>query len=670
MNPSHQADCLGSCLPTFHDLCSEGLDFPILNPSSTLEDLEGFSFNFTVTPMTAGGIIASEFERQRRLPGVLVLHNSNFVSLISRRSFLERLSQPYGIELFIKRPIQVFLSIVSIEQPLILSETERIDRATQLALQRSVSQIYEPILVKEMEGNLSIIDFQTLLLAQSQILSLQKEELAQQSQQIESLNNQLRWQASHDPLTQLINRRSFEQHLDSALHDLRSCPGSHVLCYLDLDRFKVVNDTCGHIAGDELLKQVSNLMRNGVRKTDIIGRLGGDEFALLLYNCKLECGLNLANLLRQKLEDLRFFWNNHVFRIGASIGLILMDNPFMDFKEALRIADNACYVAKNKGKNRIHVYQNNDREILKEQVTVNSLAKLQQAIDENRLCLYFQPLISLTSQASLGQFISQDIPGHHHNNSSHFSPSTLVSGYPIAACEILLRLKDEEGNILPPGPFIAAAERYKLMHQIDRWVLKYLFSYLEQASEQNSNKNLESLHPIYMVNISGETLRDEDFVFFLQSQIERCKFPSSLLCFEITETVAVTNVHQASSLIRRIRDLGCHFALDDFGSGMSSFTYLKHFAVDFLKIDAMFARDIATDAINLSIIKAIHEVGHSIGLQTIVEGVEDLSILPILKSLGIQYAQGYGIQRPRPLKAVTQKTVTHKRPKRSVSSIC
>lgn len=355
----------------------------------------------------------------------------------------------------------------------------------------------------------------------------------------------------------------------------------------------------------------------------MVGRLGGDEFAILLYNCNLEVGLKLANLLRQSLEDLRFTWDKQVFRIGASIGVMVINDPSADLKDVLRSADNACYVAKNKGKNRVYVYQDDDKELLNERMTINSLAKLQQAIDDDRLCLYFQPLICL-----------------NHEDLDPSEGTIRVEKCSVAACEVLLRFKDEKGEILPPSPFILAAERYKLMHQIDRWVVQSLLSYVAQ--------NKECVCPLYMINLSGETLKDEEFPLFVQSQLERFNVSPSLLCFEITETVAITNFHQASQLIHYLRNLGCSFALDDFGSGMSSFTYLKHFAVDFIKVDAMFAQDLTPDSLNLSIIKAIHQVGHSIGLQTIVEGIEDPKLLSLLNGLGIEYAQGFGIQKPQP----------------------
>jgi diguanylate cyclase (GGDEF)-like protein len=606
---------------------SESLNLKSLTARSTLKDLT--RFYCSVDPGAIGSILASEFKQHIHLPGVLVLNGAHLLAFISRRTFLERLSQPYGLELFLKRPIGVFLSIANMEKPLILSETERIDCAVQLALQRSSSQIYEPIIVRGIQQEWSILDFQTLLLAQSQILAIQKEELAQQSQKIETLNSHLTWQASHDPLTHLMNRRAFEQHLQSAISDLNlSSHRSHILCYLDLDRFKIVNDTCGHIAGDELLKEVSNLMRNYIRKTDIVGRLGGDEFAILLYNCNLEAGLKMANLLRQNLEDLRFTWDKHIFRIGASIGVMVINDHSADLKEVLRSADNACYVAKNKGKNRVYVYQDDDKEVLNERITLNSLGKLQEAIDNNQLCLYFQPLIML-----------------NHQNLELSDSSIMEKEFSVIACEILLRFKDEKGNILPPAPLILAAERYKLMHQIDRWVFESLLSYLDKNRGYN--------YPLYMVNLSGETLRDEEFFLFVKSQIDKFNISPTLLCFEITETAAITNFNQASQLIYNLRNLGCSFALDDFGSGMSSFTYLKHFAVDFIKVDGMFAQDLNPDSLNLSIIKAIHEVGHAIGLKTIVEGIEDPSFLPLLNQLGIEYAQGFGIQQPQPLKVTS-----------------
>ena len=623
---------------SYYNSCSYYLDLPLLNSFSTLENLN--RAYFTVPPDTIGALIAREFEQQADLPGVIVCQNSILLAMISRRVFLERLSQPYGIELFLKRPIEVFLSIATINAPLVLPETERIDRSAHIALQRTIPQIYEPIVVKGSDGSFSLLDFQKLILAQSQLLSLQRDELTQKSQQIEVLNSQLSWQANHDPLTHLINRRAFEQQIEAALQNLLEQGVPHILCYIDLDRFKVINDSCGHIAGDELLKQVASLMQNSIRRTDIVGRLGGDEFALLLHQCSLDDGIYLSNFLRQNLENLRFVWDEKIFRIGASIGLVIMDDPSVDMKELLKAADSACYMAKNCGRNRIYIYEANDGELLKQRTTVNSLTELQRAIEANRLCLYSQPIISLAALTAQDAQESELTISRPNDRVS----DRVSDQYSIAAYEIFLRVKDDEGHILLPSPFLVAAERYKLMHQIDRWVIQNLFHYLGQIKSPEC--------ALYMINLSGETLRDEEFPRFVQQQMEMQGISPHILCFEITETVAITNFSQAEKFIRHLRGLGCHFALDDFGSGMSSFTYLKHFAVDFLKIDAMFVRDIARDSVDLSIVKAIHEVGHSIGLKTIAEGIEDLEALSVLKSLNVEYAQGFAIAHPQALGSV------------------
>jgi len=314
-----------------------------------------------------------------------------------------------------------------------------------------------------------------------------------------------------------------------------------------------------------------------------------------------------------------------------------MDDPGVDLKELLKAADSACYMAKNCGRNRLYIYEPNDGELLKQRTTVNSLTELQRAIEANRLCLYSQPIISLASPT---------IENAQESERTVSNPSDRVSDpvsdqYSIAAYEIFLRVKDDEGHILLPSPFLVAAERYKLMHQIDRWVIQNLFDYLGQIQSPEC--------ALYMINLSGETLRDEEFPRFVQQQMEMQGISPHMLCFEITETVAITNFSQAEQFIRHLRGLGCHFALDDFGSGMSSFTYLKHFDVDFLKIDAMFVRDITRDSVDLSIVKAIHEVGHSIGLKTIAEGIEDLEALRVLKSLEVEYAQGFAIAHPQAL---------------------
>ena len=561
---------------------------------------------------------------------------------------MEHLSQPYGLEIFLKRPIEVLLSVAQLNPPLVLPGTESINQAVHTALQRPTVQLYEPIVVQEGTHTWSLLDFQVLLLAQTQILSLQKQELAEQSQQIVALNDRLTWQANHDSLTQLLNRRAFKRYIQEAIEDARINRSQHILCCLDLDRFKVVNDTCGHGAGDELLRQVAVLLQNGIRKSDLACRLGGDEFALLLRYCELEIGVRVANTLRQTLEDLRFLWKENIFRIGCSMGLTVIDCSTQDLNQVLNAGDSACYIAKNRGGNRVYVYQPNDEELLLQQTALHSVTELQRALDESRLRLYAQPLVKLSKPHwTLG------LEGNPTSMVAHPFEEEDLWHDPIVGYEILLRIADPKGEILLPTPFILAAERYKLMPLVDRWVIENLFAFSQTTDVQTLSKQDKSLpvvsESLYMINLSGESIKDEKFPEFVRHQIAIYNVPTHLICFEITETVAITNFSQAARCIRELRSLGFLFALDDFGSGMSSFIYLKHLQVDYLKIDSSFVQEMDKDPISLAIIKAICEVGQSIGLKIIAEGVETLKVLEQLRDLGIDYAQGYKIAHPQPL---------------------
>jgi diguanylate cyclase (GGDEF)-like protein/PAS domain S-box-containing protein len=428
------------------------------------------------------------------------------------------------------------------------------------------------------------------------------------------LANQLAWQARHDPLTGLSNRRQFEENLKEALVDAEHNSNQHILCYLDLDRFKLVNDTCGHTAGDELLRQVSALLETQIRKTDIIARLGGDEFALLLYNCSLQEGKTVASKLLEIIQGFRFSWEEKIFNIGVSIGLVSVDNSADNFASILSAADTAMYVAKEQGRNRLHIFETNDRLLAQRRGDMQWVSKIVKTLEENRFCLYSQPIVSLQEK-------TRSI--HHY--------------------EILLRMQDEDGNLIMPMAFIPAAERYDLMPKIDRWVISTLFKGLQENSLL-----LESIS-LYTVNLSGASFNDEKFLNFLQEQFSIYQIPPAKICFEVTETLAITNINKAIQFIRQLKQLGCYFALDDFGSGMSSLAYLKNLPVDYLKIDGHFIKNIIEEPINAAMVEAIARIGQVMGLQTIAEFVENECILNKLQQLGIDYAQGYQIAKPSPL---------------------
>jgi diguanylate cyclase (GGDEF)-like protein/PAS domain S-box-containing protein len=437
------------------------------------------------------------------------------------------------------------------------------------------------------------------------------------------LERQLTWQASHDALTGLVNRREFEQRLEQSVSNARISDQQHALCYLDLDQFKIVNDTCGHIAGDELLRQVTTLFQSQVRASDTLARLGGDEFGLLLNHCSLDSAVRVANKLRERLEKFRYVWQDKTFTVGVSIGLVAIDANTQGVTSVLSAADAACYAAKNNGRNRVHVYQADDRELAIQQGEMQWVTRLTQALEENRFHLYYQPIVPNAQTSSLGV---------------HY--------------EILLRLIDEMGNLVLPMAFIPAAERYNLMHLIDRWVIRTLFARLGQYYQENRNpcQLLGSNSDCwYAINLSGASINDEHFIDFVREQLVLHQIPPQVICFEITETVAIANLRQAAQFMRSLKQVGCRFALDDFGSGMSSFAYLKNLPVDYLKIDGGFVRQIVDEPIDLAMVEAINHIGHVMGLQTIAEFVENQAILEKITAIRVDYAQGFCLAKPSPL---------------------
>ena len=435
-----------------------------------------------------------------------------------------------------------------------------------------------------------------------------------------SLAKQLSWQASYDGLTGLVNRREFENRLEQAVNTAQANNQFHALCYLDLDQFKVVNDTCGHVAGDELLRQVAALFQTHIRKSDTLARLGGDEFGVLLNQCPLEKARQVANELREQVQNFRFVWQDKQFAIGVSIGLVVIDAHSRTTMDVLSAADAACYVSKNKGRNRVHVYQADDLELAQQQGEMQWATRLTQALAEDRFRLYYQRITPLAANSAIGE---------------HY--------------EVLLRLQDESGELVAPMAFVPAAERYNLMPTIDRWVIRTLFSTQGRHYQEVWNRcqiQTEECSSLYAINLSGTSINDDQFIEFLHEQFALYQIPPQLICFEITETVAISNLAKAAQLISELRNLGCRFALDDFGSGMSSFAYLKHLPVDFIKIDGGFIRHIVNDPIDTAIVEAINQIGQVMGIQTIAEFVENDAILAKVKALGVNYAQGYSIAEP------------------------
>lgn len=429
-------------------------------------------------------------------------------------------------------------------------------------------------------------------------------------------------QALHDDLTGLANRREFGNRLNALLEDSKRHGTHHSLLYMDLDQFKIVNDTCGHIAGDELLRQLSALINAKVRQNDTLARLGGDEFGVLLTNCPVDRATKIAEVLRQTISDFQFDWQGKRFEIGVSIGVTTIDANSENATEVLSFADAACYVAKDKGRNRIQLYSGGEEFILKLR-EMNWVSRINLAIEEQRFRLFYQTILPIASPCS----------GMEHQ-------------------EILLRMIDENGHLISPGEFIPAAEKYNLMPTIDRWVIRTLFAHKSdywRTTLKISPAGTVDSDLFCSVNLSGASLNDDYFFDFLREQIAEYGTPPHAICFEITETVAVNNLHRVSEFIRELRTMGFRFALDDFGSGMSSFTYLKSLPVDFLKIDGALVKEIVHSKIDLCMVEAIHRIAQEMGIKTIAEYVENDAILEKLKTIGVNYAQGYGIHKPEAL---------------------
>jgi len=436
-------------------------------------------------------------------------------------------------------------------------------------------------------------------------------------------NEELTRLTYRDSLTNTFNRRAFEQHLSSSLNNARSEGAQHALCYLDLDQFKVVNDTCGHLAGDALLKQIAFRLQHEIREADMLARLGGDEFGVILEGCDIERATKIANNLRVSLERFRFSWEDKLFDVGVSIGVVPILPDSLGTNELLRAADSACYVAKDLGRNRVHIYQSNDKEVAMRIGEMQWISSINRALEENRFCLYYQPIVPTIP--SIG--------------ATHF--------------EILLRMSDAEGQIIPPMAFLPAAERYQLMPKIDRWVLSET---IRAIADGRLNQNYKPV--MVSINLSGQTLGDDSFLDFANAIIKKSKISPKLLCFEITETAAITNLYAANQFITTLRNIGCSFSLDDFGSGLSSFGYLKTLSVDYLKIDGHFIRHLLEDSINQTIVESIQHIGSNLGLKTVAEYVETPEVLEELKNIGIDYVQGFAIAEPSLLPESMEKIET------------
>ena len=428
------------------------------------------------------------------------------------------------------------------------------------------------------------------------------------------LQSELEWQATHDALTGLVNRSEFERRLRAALGENTVVDRRHSLLYLDLDQFKVVNDTCGHAAGDALLAQLADELRTVVNEGDTLGRLGGDEFALLALNCDVDAALRLGDRLRSTIRGHRFIWQGRSFAVGASVGVVPLDGYGPEIGAVLSDADIACYTAKERGRNRVHLYRPGDSELARRRDEMRWVPQLRDALSHDRFALHCQRIEPIGN-------------GERH-------------------CELLLRLDAADDGAIGPDAFIPAAERFGLMPEIDRWVIRTAFRTIAATPSD--------VFTVYAINLCGASLNEADLVGLVRGELERHKIVPSSICFEVTETAAIHNLATAARVMRQIKALGCRFALDDFGSGLSSYTYLKQLPIDYLKIDGSFVRDVLSDPLDRAIVESVVQIARVLGIQTVAEWVESPAILAELERIGVDYAQGYAIERPHPIELAVE----------------
>ena len=431
------------------------------------------------------------------------------------------------------------------------------------------------------------------------------------------LAQQMSYQAAHDPLTGLINRREFERHLGNSLQTVRDQDTSHVLCYLDLDRFKAVNDTCGHIAGDNMLREVSALIRDAVRESDYVARLGGDEFGMLLIGCPLKKARQIADDVIRAVKDYRFTWQDRIFTIGISIGLVEIGGEGGSISDILSAADSACYVAKQRGRGQVHVYSAKDEVSARQRGEIHWLGLLQTALKKDRFELYSQPVISVAGKAVTGP-----------------------------AVEVLLRMHDDQGEIVLPSQFVKAAERYQLMSKVDRWVVQATLAAVGQgAIRLPENRSCG-------INLSGQTLGEPTFLEFVVDCLDHSQIDPSQICFEISESAVMSDLEHAQRFIGVLHGMGCQFGLDDFGSGVGSFASVRDLSIDYLKIDGVYTRDLDFDSLNHQVVSAITHLSRTLGIKVIAEQVEAQEDFIALRDLGVDFIQGFYIQEPRSLQKV------------------
>jgi diguanylate cyclase (GGDEF)-like protein len=429
-----------------------------------------------------------------------------------------------------------------------------------------------------------------------------------------ALSEQLSHDASHDPLTGLKNRREFEARLQHALELAHATGATHAVCFMDLDRFKVVNDTCGHVAGDELLRQLGQLLQNKVRQADVVARLGGDEFAILLQNCGPSDALQVANVVLKAIAGFQFVWGQHSFNLAASIGLVVINSQFKRLAQVMSAADTACYAAKDGGRNRVVVYQEDAATMARQRTETDWIGRAKRALADNRLFLEAQPIRPL----ALG---SRELP--------HY--------------ELLVRMRDDSGRAVPPGAFLPTVERCNLSVRYDRWVIAAALKWMQD--------NAAALNRLsrFFINLSRDSLVDPATAAYVRQAIADAGVDPRRLGFEVSEKVAIGNLSPANQLFSELRRMGCSVSLDDFGSGVSSFAYLKALGADFLKIDGMFVGNISQDKVDYAMVRSIADIGHVMGKKLIAESVETAAVLEKLGEIGVDYAQGFYVGEPRPI---------------------
>lgn len=436
------------------------------------------------------------------------------------------------------------------------------------------------------------------------------------------IEQELRWQAWHDPLTQLPNRRNLESNLKKAIYTAQHKNASHILLYIDLDRFKTINDTCGHIAGDFLLKDIAYVMKGQIRHRDLLVRIGGDEFALLLHDTDLTEAILVANRIRNKVTSYRFEWNKKIFSVGASIGAVNITGESINADTVITHADIACYAAKEGGRNRVHIYHESDNEIMQRKREMEWAGRITHAIAEDSFELYCQAV------------------AHLNNNEE-----------PLYHFEILLRM-NESNEVINPGAFLPAAERHGLIHEVDSWVITQVLDILEDHAIP---EHIDAKHTIININLSGVSMGDKEILNYLVRRLESTPRLAALLCFEITETAAIASLESCLQFMNALTELGCKFALDDFGNGFSSFSYLKNLPVHYLKIDGSFIQNMVHDTVDKTLVDSIYRTAEALNIETIAEFIENEETYLLLKKMGLKLGQGYYFDKPKPFKAMLLK---------------